>query len=116
MLRQRVSLDQEQVAILFERYGTDAEQLIKNADAAWMVPLKSLPDYTVGEIEHIAERECIYHLSDLVRRRSVITLLGNATNEVLEEIASIVSGPLGWSEQRRIDEIEIALEEAADGR
>lgn len=110
------NLDEERVGALLERYGTQAEKLAAMEDESWRTPLKSLPGYTVGEIRNIAENDCILHLSDLVRRRSVITFLGRSTVPVLEEICEIISASMGWDEQQRKEEIEMASEEAKDGR
>ena len=86
----------ERVAALLERYGTEAERLAQRREPEWRTPLKALPDYTVGEIRMIAEGEQVVHLSDLVRRRSVITLLGRADETALAELAEIVGDVLGW--------------------
>ena len=109
-------LSKERVATLFGRYGTQARKLAGKQGETWQTPLRTLPEYTVGEIEYIAADECVLHLSDLVRRRSVITFLGQATEPVLNEIAEIVGSQLGWSEQQRTDEVQMALNEAKDGR
>ena len=60
----------------------------------------------------IAEGEQVVHLSDLVRRRSVITLLGRADETALAELAEIAGDVLGWDAGRRQQEIDIALAEA----
>ncbi len=108
--------DEKRVATLFERYGTSAEALAAETDNEWHSPLKTLPSFTVGEIRHIAETECVRHLSDLVRRRSVITFLGKATEEVLKELSSIIGNQLGWNKEQQLNEIDMALEEAQNGR
>jgi glycerol-3-phosphate dehydrogenase len=110
------SMDKERVACLFERYGTEAETLAEMKDPSWRTQLHNLPEYTVGEMRHLVQTECVLHLSDLVRRRSVITLIGRATETVLDEISEIVGGLLGWDEQQRKDEVAMALNEAQDGR
>jgi glycerol-3-phosphate dehydrogenase len=105
-------LSTQRVAALLERYGTEAERLAKQPEPDWRTPLVALPDYTVGEIRMIAQCEHVLHLSDLVRRRSVITLLGRATETALAELAPIVGGVLGWDAERRKQEIALALSEA----
>ncbi len=109
-------IDGNRVAALFERYGSCVEEMLEGADASWHQPLETLPDYCAGEIRYIAERECIAHLSDIVRRRSVITLLGHANEKTLRELADVAGAVLGWDEERREQEIEMALTEAKDGR
>jgi glycerol-3-phosphate dehydrogenase len=75
-------------------------------------PLRTLPSYTDGEIRAIARHELIVHLTDLMRRRSVITLLGQATEATAPELAAIVGDILGWDETTRQNEIALALREA----
>lgn len=105
-------LSPERVDALLERYGTEAERLAQRRESEWQMPLKALPDYTVGEIRMIAESEQVLHLSDLVRRRSVITLLGRASETALSELAGIVGDVLGWDADRRKQEVDLALREA----
>ena len=101
-----------QVANLLTRYGTEAEHLLGQDAAAWRQPLSSLPHYCVGEIRHIARHEWICHLSDLVRRRSTITILGEAGEAVLRELAGIAGAVLGWDGERQRAEISRARKEA----
>jgi glycerol-3-phosphate dehydrogenase len=106
-------LKEGQVAVLLERYGTACEGMLGEDTGAWRQPLQSLPGYCLGEIRHIVRRECIRHLSDIVRRRSIITILGNASGEALREIADISGEVLGWGPETRQAEIEMAENEAA---
>jgi glycerol-3-phosphate dehydrogenase len=110
------TMDKAYVTHLFNRYGTEAETLASHEHKSWQTPLKTLPDYSVGEIEHLTQTECILHLSDLVRRRSVITFLGQATEAVLQEISDIMAPILGWDETHRKHEIDMALTEAKNGK
>lgn len=108
--------DKAYMTQLFNRYGTEAETLVNQQDGSWQTPMKSLPDYSVGEVEYLTQTECILHLSDLVRRRSVITFLGHATESVLQELSGIMAPILGWDESQRKHEIDMALTEAANGK
>ena len=105
-------LAEERVTALLERYGTEAERLAHQPEPDWRLALKALPDYTVGEIRMIATQEQVLHLSDLVRRRSVITLLGRASETALTELAEIVGDVLGWDAEHRSREVGLALTEA----
>ncbi len=109
-------LTAERVTALLGRYGTEAESLAQRRDSQWQVPLHALRDYTVGEIRMIAQREQVVHLSDLVRRRSVITLLGQASEAALAELAGIVGEVLGWDAERCKQEVISALSEAKGRR
>ncbi|MBE0536772.1 MAG: glycerol-3-phosphate dehydrogenase/oxidase [Phycisphaerae bacterium] len=108
-------LTHQRVADLLDRYGTIAETIAARP-AADHKPLTTLPDYSTGEIKHIAENECIQHLTDLTRRRSIITLTGKAHPQALKELAQITADVLNWPENRQQQEIQQAEEEATDGR
>jgi glycerol-3-phosphate dehydrogenase len=105
-------LTAERVAVLLGRYGTEAERWAQQPEPQWRIALKALPDYTVGEIRMIAQCEQVLHLSDLVRRRSLITLLGQANETALAELADIVGDVLGWDADHRNREVGSALHEA----
>jgi glycerol-3-phosphate dehydrogenase len=99
------------VGVLLDRYGTSARAYAAGADAAAQRPLRSLPSYTVGEITRIATEEYVEHLADLICRRSLIALLGQAGEEVLSELAQILAGALGWDAARTREEVDRALGE-----
>jgi glycerol-3-phosphate dehydrogenase len=109
----RSGLTKERVATLLDRYGTKAEAYARGTDARAKTPLKSLPDYTVGEIERIAADEQVVHLTDLLCRRSTIALLGRATSQTLQELADIVGRILGWDQPGKEEELRQALAELA---
>jgi glycerol-3-phosphate dehydrogenase len=74
--------------------------------------LKTLPALTIAEVRASAEKELVVHLSDFVRRRSVITLLGQLMDASANELAEIIGSVLGWDDSRRREEISMALAEA----
>ena len=78
--------------------------------------MKTLPALTVAEVRASAEKEIIVHLSDFVRRRSVITLLGYLTDASATELADIIGDVLGWDAARKREEIGMALAEARGRR
>lgn len=103
-------LSETRVGTLLERYGTTAEKYATSADQASENPLKNLPEYTVGEIRRLAG-EYVEHLTDLIVRRSVIALLGRASQPALEELADIAGAVLGWDSARKTAEVQQALAE-----
>jgi glycerol-3-phosphate dehydrogenase len=98
-------LAEVRVEVLLDRYGVDAEAYAAGASAEAERPFRSLPSYTVGEIERIARDDYVEHLEDLVCRRSTIALLGEAREESLRELAGIAGRVLGWDAARREDEV-----------
>jgi glycerol-3-phosphate dehydrogenase len=96
----------ERVKALIERYGTGAKDV-----AAYM---KSGPDsllinnnrYSRREIEFIARNERVIHLDDLILRRTLMGMLGEVSLALLEELASIISPVLQWSQKEKEAEVE----------
>jgi glycerol-3-phosphate dehydrogenase len=130
----QTGLAETRVADLLTRYGSHAETYARQAAAGaraaagntdagtgaaandpqitWDdTPLKTLPDYSVGEIRRIAAEEYVQHLDDLVCRRSVIALLGRATEPALTELAQVAGEALNWSAARQAAEVNRTLEE-----
>ena len=54
--------------------------------------------------------EKVERLDDLLLRRSLIAMLGEATSELLGELADVAAESLGWTDQRKDDEIKRAKE------
>jgi glycerol-3-phosphate dehydrogenase len=100
----RTGVGTERVQTLFTRYGTRAAEIAAYIGAGTDTPLKSKADYSRREIMFLVEREKIVHLDDLILRRSMLGMLGFVTGEMLLELAEILSGVSGWSEQQAEDE------------
>ena len=105
---QKTGLAEPRVTTLLERYGTATESYAASATAEQERPLKSLPSYTVGEIQQIVADEYVEHLGDLVCRRSLIALLGDAREPVLRELAGIAAPLLHWDDARKEQEVKAA--------
>jgi glycerol-3-phosphate dehydrogenase len=90
---------------LFERYGTKTARLAANYSEK-LVPLKTVPDTTLGELEWILNEEDVQHLDDLILRRTTLAKQGKVTKDSLSEIAGICAAVLGWDEKKREDEIQ----------
>ena len=109
-LPQGTGLPQDRLLSLQERYGTGADSV-----AAYMLtgpdqPLVSLPGYSRREIEFIARNERVLHLDDIILRRTLIGLLGEATRPVIEELAAVVAPILHWSPQTSAAEVERTIQ------
>jgi len=100
----KLALPAHTAKILFDRYGTMAEQFQSHALAA--VP--ALQNYFKSEIEHICKNENVRRLSDLLLRRTAIAMEGKLTSAAIRETAEIASATLGWDAKRKIAEIEFA--------
>lgn len=108
-LNLRTGFPVDRLEVLFERYGTRAlelvDHLIKNDDTS----LKHHWTFGREEIEFLAQQEKILHLDDLVLRRTNLAKLGELTPALLNELASILTIPLDWSERQRKEEVERAV-------
>ena len=98
---------------LLDRYGTKAIAVQAYASTTQDRPLSSLPGYSSGEIAYICATENVRHLSDLLLRRTAITMEGLLTPEAIQETAKIAADILGWNKARTNSEIEHAEAELA---
>lgn len=104
-IMQRHNLPEETSRHLLERYGCNERVFASVAAGNARQPMSSIDDYQVGEIHYLCEHELVTHLQDLVYRRTTIALEGLATDEVLEELASLAGPILGWDETTRHREV-----------
>lgn len=107
---EETKLSVERVQTLLERYGTRAEQIAGFIMQGVDSPLKTVPDYSTREIAFIAEQERVLHLEDVVLRRTLLAWLGQVSTETLIEIADILASSLGWSAERKQQEIDRAIQ------
>jgi len=102
------ALGVERAARLLDRYGTVAAEVIA-ALGTDDGPLRSIPDYSTGELRHLARTEQVVHLDDILQRRTSIAFVGQATEPVATEIAAVVAPVLGWDAARQAAEVARAL-------
>ncbi|MEC5191282.1 MULTISPECIES: glycerol-3-phosphate dehydrogenase/oxidase [unclassified Arthrobacter] len=106
--------DADRTAVLLTRYGTRAEEVIRFLDgAAGSAPdrlLHSTRELSVRELEFMARNEQVGHLIDVLIRRTSLAFRGLVTGELLNEVAEILAGPLGWDAAARASEITHAQE------
>lgn len=106
--------DAARVSGLLTRYGTRAGEVIGFLDAAQDgAPdrlLHSTRELSSRELEFMARNEQIGHLVDVLIRRTSLAFRGLVTGELLNEVADILSGPLGWDAATRATEITHAQE------
>lgn len=106
-LAQETGLPEARIAALLARYGTRARAAARAIAAGPDAPLAALPSHSSAEIAWIAREELVTRLADVVLRRTLVALLGEASEAAVREIAGILAGALGWPPDRR------AAEEAA---
>ncbi len=99
-LQNKTELDTQQLEILFERYGTYAEDVAMFMSAENDEALVHTPDYTKREVTFIAQNEDVYHLDDFLKRRSALAILGYGTASAIDELAQVVGAALGWDDEK----------------
>lgn len=102
------AVDPARVAVLLDRYGTIAAEVIA-ATRADDVPLRSAPDYTRDELRHLARTELVVHLEDVLLRRTDLAFRGRADRAVAVEIADAIAPVMGWDAAAQAAEVDRAL-------
>jgi len=100
--------------ILFDRYGTRAQEIAAFMATYDDAALKHKPDMTRREIAFLAQREKIVHLDDLLLRRTMLAFLGELTRPLMEELAEYVGEALGWTKAQIKAEVSRSLDILAD--
>ena len=100
--------DADRTAGLLTRYGTRAEAVMAYLDAGPDRLLHSTRELSVRELEFMAANEQVGHLVDVLIRRTSLAFRGLVTGELLNELADLLSGQLGWDAAARAAEIKHA--------
>ena len=103
---EKTGLPRQRLATLVERYGTGADRVAAYLEAGPDAPLACHSGYSRREIEWMAEQERVVHLDDVILRRTLMGMLGEASLPLLEELARIISPALEWSQQEAEAEVE----------
>jgi len=98
---------EEARARLLAIYGSDAGEVVAcAAEAGELVPLAAGVPLSTAEVRHAVRREMARTLTDVLERRSRLALFATASAQALtQRVAAIVAAELGWSAERRADEI-----------
>ncbi len=100
--------DADRTAGMLTRYGTRAEAVMAYLDGGPDHLLRSTRELSVRELEFMAAHEQVGHLVDVLIRRTSLAFRGLVTGELLNEVAEVLSGPLGWDAAARAAEIRHA--------
>ena len=89
----------ERLAVLLERYGTRADEVLA-AGTDDDVMLLSSSELSVDELAHMANHEQVGRLVDVFIRRTSLAFRGLVTTELIDECAHVLAPVLGWDAQR----------------
>jgi len=98
-------LPRERVEQLLGRYGTYADRIVAHLESSGDEALAHHSGYSKSEIEYLVRHEWVNTLGDLLTRRTSLLFRGEATTELVSEMAGIQSDELGWSNDRVLSEL-----------
>lgn len=107
----QLRVEQSTLVHLVRHYGADASLVLDDiaANADHGRPLFANLPYSLAELAYVTRAEAVYHLLDLIRRRTPIYFLANGGGSLrFPEIAAHVAPILGWSAKRQAEEINLA--------
>ncbi|TXH80506.1 MAG: glycerol-3-phosphate dehydrogenase/oxidase, partial [Rhizobium sp.] len=107
-LSSATGLEEDRIATLFTRYGTDAAEVARflvAADRA-LPPDHALPHagYSARELIHLIRCEAVEHLDDLLLRRTTLTITGELSLDMADAALAILAAEKGWPPQRAAEE------------
>jgi glycerol-3-phosphate dehydrogenase len=99
-------LPAERVRLLLGRYGTRAAGVAAFLAEGEDAPLQTTREVSTRELEYMVRHEQVQHIHDVLIRRTALAFNGLLSAELVEEIADVLGGFLGWSESDRRNEVE----------
>jgi glycerol-3-phosphate dehydrogenase len=106
---------------LLSRYGALASEVLALVRARPQLAAAVGGGYLGAEVVYAARTEAVLHLDDVLTRRTRLALeTADRGAAALEPVSRLVAAELGWSEQRRRDEVDsyrarLRAEQAAEG-
>lgn len=98
-------LPRPRAAELVARYGSQAPALATRFAAAGDRPLRPVCGYSAAEIDFLCRETGVVRLVDLVLRRTLLAIRGEASEPVLAAVAQAAGASLGWDAARTADEL-----------
>jgi glycerol-3-phosphate dehydrogenase len=91
------------LAALFERYGTDAEDVARFIAAG---ADQSLPHagYSAREILYLMRTEAVEHLDDLLLRRTTLAIAGELSLAMADAVLDLMAAEKAWAPARKAEE------------
>lgn len=102
---------------LVTRYGADAVEFLGRIHKSdFSTPFGALP-YSIEELEYVCRTERVYHLADLLKRRtSLFFLAERAGLDIVQSYGARLAAALEWPKEKFEAELESALADFEDYR
>ncbi|AFL54160.1 glycerol-3-phosphate dehydrogenase [Sinorhizobium fredii] len=103
-LSESTGLSPDRAATLFERYGTDAEDVARFTAAGQDHRLPHA-GYSARELLHLIRTEAVEHVDDLLLRRTTLAITGELSLAMAEAALDLLAAEKGWPEQTKAEEL-----------
>jgi glycerol-3-phosphate dehydrogenase len=111
VLNQTYGLDADVAHHLHYAFGDQAVAVAKLAESALGARLHPQHPYIEAEVVYAARHEFAEHASDVLTRRLPLALLDKAAAiTALPRVIELMAKELGWTPERRTEEMEISLQ------
>lgn len=97
------SLSADRAALLFERYGTDGDDVARFIAAGADQRLPH-PAYSARELLYLIRFEAVEHLDDLLLRRTTLAISGELSLDMADAVLDLLAAEKGWPAQRAAEE------------
>ncbi|TLX04207.1 glycerol-3-phosphate dehydrogenase/oxidase [Rhizobium sp. MHM7A] len=102
-LAQRTGISSERAAELFDRYGTEAEEIaVFIAAGPDVVMPKS--GYSQRELQFLIRNEAVEHLDDLLLRRTTLSVSGELSLDMMDAVLDLLAQEKRWTVEQRASE------------
>lgn len=108
-------IEPSRAAHLVDVYGTRADPVLSFClGRPDDVPLEAGHPATAAEIVFLVRTEFVVRLEDALLRRTPLSIRGEVSTAIIEKVASVLAGELGWTPDRRASEIEAFMDDLAE--
>lgn len=112
-LAAKSGLTEDQIHHLLDRYGNLIFEVLSDEDPALLETVPGAPAYLWAEIKYAVDHEGALHLSDIIDRRTRISMeYPNAGLDSASAIADFVAPLLGWDDATKQKELDVFTEHA----
>ena len=105
----RTGIPQKRMVQLFNRYGTQAEEIAIHLSETTDTSLSHSSGFSREEIAYLVEEEMVTHLDDFLIRRSKLAWTNRISLDSIVELAGVIGEILDWTDEVQQGEIDRTL-------
>lgn len=103
-------LSEQRVKVLLDRYGAKVDRFLTAIHLGESEQVATEPAYWLEELRLLTKEERVWHLDDLLLRRTSLAWTGQVDMNLLQRAGQLMAGELGWSKQLTQAEISRAAQ------